>query len=137
MHLTEWRKHHRSCHNYSTSRVHSRRSGITTVELFITVNNCVGGVDYVSAPVSVQFNQTDDRRCFYITIIDDFHRETAETFEVALLANTGVTIVDPSLATVTIIDDDTSRKFNELKVLWWLTPCIRDCQHIHLAVVMT
>ena len=80
------------------------------MELFITVNNCVGGVDYVSAPVSVQFNQTDDRRCFYITIIDDFNRESVETFEVALVPNAGVTIVDPSLATVTIIDDDANRK---------------------------
>ena len=55
------------------------------MHLFITVNNSAGGVDYVPAPVSVQFNQTDDRRCFYITIIDDFNHETAETFEVALL----------------------------------------------------
>lgn len=60
--------------------------------------------------MSVQFNQTADRRCFHITIIDDFKRESAEVFEVALLPNTGVTIVDPSIATVTIIDDDTNRK---------------------------
>ena len=99
------------------------------------MNNSAGGVDYVSAPVSIQFNQTDDRRCFYITIIDDFNRETAETFEVALLANTGVTIVDPSLATVTIIDDDTNRKFNGLKG----SPVHKGLpQHIamHLAIIM-
>lgn len=75
----------------------------------------VGGVDYVSSPVSVQFNQTDDRKCFHITIIDDFNRESTETFEVALLLSTGVTLVDPSLATVAIIDDDTNRKqFNKI-----------------------
>ena len=63
------------------------------------------------SPVSVQFNQTDDKRCFHITIIDDFKREITETFEVALLPNTGVTIIDPSVATVSIIDDDTNRKY--------------------------
>ena len=62
----------------------------------------------------MQFGQTDKKRCFHITIIDDFNRESTETFEVALLPNAGVTIVDPSLATVSIIDDDTNRKqFND------------------------
>jgi len=67
----------------------------------------------VSSPVSVQFNQTDDKRCFYITIVDDFNRENTETFEVELLQNTGITLVDPFVATVTIIDDDTNRKQNK------------------------
>ena len=62
------------------------------------------------SPVSVQFNQTDDKKCFHITIIDDFKREITETFEVVLLPNTGITIIDPSVATVSIIDDDTNRK---------------------------
>ena len=110
VHPTEWRKHYWFIYNRSTPRVYSWRSGNATLRWFVIVDNSAGGVDYESAPVFVQFNQTDDRRCFHITIIDDFNRETAETFEVGLLANAGVTIVDPSLATVTIIDDDTNRK---------------------------
>lgn len=73
----------------------------------------IGTTDFVPSPVSVQFNQTDDKRCFYITIVDDFNRESTETFEVELLLNTGVTLVDPFVATVTIIDDDTNRKQNK------------------------
>ena len=70
------------------------------------------------SPVSVQFNQTDDKRCFHITIIDNFKREITETFEVALLPNTGVTIIDPSVATVSIIDDDTNRKYFSIKMIF-------------------
>ena len=78
--------------------------------LVIPLLTLIGAIDYISSPVSVQFNQTDDKRCFHITIIDDFKREITETFEVVLLPNTGVTLIDPSVATVSIIDDDTNRK---------------------------
>ena len=70
----------------------------------------IGAIDYVSTSVVVQFNQTDNKRCFHITIIDDFKLEITETFEVTLVPSTGVTIVEPSVATVSIIDDDTNRK---------------------------
>lgn len=61
--------------------------------------------------MSVQFSQMDDRQCFQITIVDNFDREDIETFEVVLLPNTGVMLVDPYMAIVTIIDDDNNRRW--------------------------
>jgi len=63
-------------------------------------------------PVSVQFSQTDDRQCFQIAIVNDFDQENTETFEVILLPNTGVTLMDPYMATVTITDDENNRKLS-------------------------
>jgi len=50
------------------------------------------------------------KKCFYISIIDDFNHEDSETFEVVLLPNAGVILADPYVTTVTIIDDDSNRK---------------------------
>jgi len=69
----------------------------------------LGRFDYNPLPVSVQFSQTDDKQCFQITIVDDFDHEDIETFEVILLPNTGVTLIDPYMVIVTIIDDDNNR----------------------------
>jgi len=78
--------------------------------ILFTVICSAEAVDYNPSRIIVQFNQTDDRRCFYISIIDDFNHEDPETFEVALLPSAGVILADPYMATVTIIDDDSNRK---------------------------
>ena len=95
-------------------------------------NCCSAGlIDYNPLPVSVQFSQTDDRKCFQIAIINDFDREDIEAFEVALLPNTGVTLMNPYVATVTITDDDNNRK-------WSLQPpnlLIYKCMSCSLLIV--
>ena len=89
----------------------STAKGMSLQYIFMMTNCCfLGRIDYNPLPVSIQFSQTDDRRCFQITIVDDFDRENIETFEVILLPNTGVTLVDPYVAFVTITDDDNNRK---------------------------
>ena len=65
----------------------------------------VGGLDYTSLTENVTFNSGDVRLCVYIDILDDSDVEQLETFFVNLNSVTGEPI-SPSMATVTILNDD-------------------------------
>ncbi len=77
------------------------------------------GSDYspaVGEPVPLRYDATIDDQllCVSFGIIDDFVSENNETFCVTLTSNEpdGSVIVNPSSATVTIIDDDGKKYCN-------------------------
>ena len=70
----------------------------------------IAGVDYTSTVVStLTFNLTTTRQMVQVPIIPDSFIESTEQFHVilSLVNNNGISVtVDPALATVNIIDDD-------------------------------
>lgn len=70
-------------------------------------NDCAEGVDFEMRPGSVQFLDGETIKTVAVRVCDDADVEPNETFTATLvIANGGGTIGSPSVATVTILDDD-------------------------------
>ena len=84
-----------------------------TVELFTTNLTAQAGIDYVETAATVSFSPGQLSATATVDIIDDTAVEQTQTFRVALRnPSTGNTIAAPSLATVSILDDDSVIQFS-------------------------
>ena len=79
-------------------------------EILIFLSLLIAGVDYTRKVVStLTFNLTTTRQMVQVPIIQDSFIESTEQFHVslALVEDNGISVtVDPALAAVNIIDDD-------------------------------
>ena len=79
-------------------------------ELLVLCSPFTAGSDYTSTVVSsLTFNQATTRRMVQVPIIHDSIHEPTEQFQanLVLVDNNGISVtVDPAMATVNIIDDD-------------------------------
>jgi len=69
----------------------------------------IGGKDYVAGPYAVTFPAGETKVSFNVDIAGDRILEINETFQLIINSITlpnGVTVSDPSVVTVTIVDND-------------------------------
>ena len=66
----------------------------------------LAGTDYVSSSGTLSFDSDNLVRTIYVNISDDSDLEFNEDFVIELDANTTGVVVNPSSATITIIDND-------------------------------
>jgi hypothetical protein len=84
-------------------------SGTQTRTVTVTVSTIpasAGTDDFVAAAGELVFAPGQTSRTFEVTLIDDPVEENAEAFEVHLSAPVNATLGSPTVATVTIVDDD-------------------------------
>ena len=65
-----------------------------------------GGIDYGSGPYTVLFPATITNASLNISINNDDIVEQNETFTLTITPPSGIMAVDPDIAVVTIVDDD-------------------------------
>ena len=81
--------------------------GNNTVLVLVTVWGCVAGPsDYTGVSRQLSFQPGGTELCTTINIINDVILEDSETFSVQLTATDQAVILNPSSATVSIIDND-------------------------------
>lgn len=77
----------------------------------VTISYAVGGTatpgeDYVALPGALTIPAGETYRTILVMPIDDYSFESDETVTVSLLTGTGYSVGDPSVAIVTIVEDD-------------------------------
>jgi len=81
--------------------------GNNTMLVLVTVCDCVAGPsDYTGVSRQLSFQPGGTELCTAINIINDVILEDSETFSVQLTATDQAVILNPSSATVSIIDND-------------------------------
>lgn len=78
----------------------------STVHYATSNGTATAGSDYTNTSGDLTFGPTVTSRTFDVPVIDDSLVEGNETFTVKLTAPTGATLGSPSIATVTIVDND-------------------------------
>lgn len=88
--------------------VYISRSASATVEVAIAGSAVFGGGnDFTNSTTNIVFaSGGSTSRTFSVYLMDDSDFETNETVDLTLVSPVGVSIIDPSASTVTIVDDD-------------------------------
>lgn len=90
--------------------VHVRRTGGTTgtaTVVYATANlTAVSGIDYTASSGTLTFNADDTFKTIRVQILSDGAVEAHEAFSVSLASPSGATLGSPSVATVTLVDDE-------------------------------
>lgn len=83
-------------------------SNVVTVNYATADGSAIDGADYVATSDTFTFAPGETRKTFTVQILDDDEQEVHEIFSLLLSAAQNGNLDDPSAATVTIIDDDSS-----------------------------
>ena len=109
----------------------SGTNSAASVEIFTTNGTAQAGLDYNSTVTTINFNPGQLSATVNIGIIDDTVIEPTRTFQVKLRnPSTGNTIAVPTVATVSILDDDSdiqfsSKSFTTMEALKFATITIK------------
>jgi hypothetical protein len=83
-------------------------SNVVTVNYATADGSAIDGADYIATSDTFTFAPGETRKTFTVQILDDDEQEVHEIFSLLLSAAQNGNLDDPSTATVTIIDGDSS-----------------------------
>lgn len=86
--------------------------GEVTINFATSNLTAVGGADYISTNGTLTFLEGENAATILIPIIDDASVEGDETFEIYLSNPGGAVLGTPTVATVTIVDNDAGLRFS-------------------------